>query len=257
MALRMALLGAFREVYLFGVDLGTRDPSAHHSKEAIYNRNADWQPAEDNPVIAMTIELPGNFGGKSYTNQILHWARMMMGQTIATFSTAKIFNCSDGASIPGTFPKLAQTIRVPDKPARKVIACGRLRAELDSKRPGDMASIARVKKLRDAFREYYKALRSETARAINERVDFVTFYERLYGHLVKKNENPFQTVLRSVNIGTLMMCCQSGYYYYRRVPADKQLDVMRVFLNALDERLQAMAATVDALLAKLSSTQAR
>src|SRR5262249_45046735 len=159
-----------------------RNPQAHHTKDSIYSRRPDWEEERKaNPVTAMTIELPGNFGGKSYTNQILHWARMMMGQTIMAFSAAKIFNCSDGASIPGTFPKLAQAIRVPDLKVRKAVTLSRLKHEVDPKRPGEMATTERIKTLRDAFQQYYAMLREEVTCAIEENIDFITFYDRLYG----------------------------------------------------------------------------
>jgi hypothetical protein len=254
LALRAAMVMAFREVYLFGVDLGTRDASAHHARDAIYHQDEKWLGfIIDNPVTAMTIELPGNFGGRAYTNQILHWARMMMVQTIEVFSNAKIYNCSDGTSIPGTLPKLSRTIQLKTPVGRKNIILARLREELDAKKPGEMVPPKTLDAARVAFREYYRLLRIEIAKAADLREGFIPFYARMLPYLARNGEREFQTLLRSVNIGTLMMCFQSGFYFCRRVPETEESDVMKVFLDALDERVDIMARTIDYLMSQLQS----
>ena len=60
LALRAALLLCFRQIYLFGVDLGTRNLDKHHSQDAIYYRVDEW--ATKHNQDAMSIEMPANFG---------------------------------------------------------------------------------------------------------------------------------------------------------------------------------------------------
>ena len=67
--------------------------------------------------------------------------------------------------------------------------------------------------------------------------------------------DPLQSVLRAINVGTVMMCFQVGYYFWRRVPADRQSSVMRCFLGALDDRLASMSLNLDALLDRLLELQ--
>ncbi len=252
LALRVAELMQFRELYLFGVDLGTRDPSQHHASNSIYDSHANWAyEQKTDPVKIMKIEMPANFGGKAYTNAILHWARMMMGQCIETFSFAKIYNCSDGVSIPGTLPKLAQTIRLGSPPGLKPIVLQRMRAELDAKRAGEMAPLAGIKSARAAFREYYDGLLALIDEHIAAGSGFIEFYDAVAPFLAGSGPSWFQTVLRSVNIGTMMMGFQIGYYFYRRVEESERQETMRVFLDAMAAMLTTCRGFIDDLFAEL------
>ena len=161
LALRAALVMAFREIYLFGVDLGTRHPDRAHSSGTIYQKDEGWKADEKVPLKQMNIPLPGNFGGEAWTNQILHWARMMMGQTIEMFSTAQIYNCCDGVAIPGTIPKLARTVQIKTPSALRAVALDRIRREMPLVEPGSMAPAARMLALRLSLAQYYAEWRGE------------------------------------------------------------------------------------------------
>jgi hypothetical protein len=252
LALRTAELMAFREIYLFGVDLGTRDASQHHAAGSIYHSNEEWAAAHaHDPIKVMKIEMPGNFGGKAYTNVILHWARMMMGQSIEAFSFAKIYNCSDGVSIPGTLPKLAHTIRLAVPPGRKQTIVKRMKAELERKRAGEMAPLEEIEAVRVAFAGYYNQLLHLIDKTRQAGTGFTDFYEAVTPFLAERGESRFQTVLRSVNVGTFMMCFQIGYYFYRRVSDAERPAAMEVFLTALADRLQEMRESVDGIFVTL------
>jgi hypothetical protein len=252
LALRVAELMAFRELYLFGVDLGTRDASQHHASGSIYDSHADWAAEQKtDPVKRMNIEMPGNFGGKTYTNAILHWARMMMGQSIEAFSFARIYNCSDGVSIPGTLPKLAQTVRLAVPPGRKQIVIERMKTELESKRAGEMAPLDETIAVRAAFQDYYDGLLQLIVEHRAAGSGFIEFYDSVAPFLAGAGPNRFQIVLRSVNVGTLMMCFQIGYYFYRRVTDEERTAMMNTFFDALGDCLATSRANLDALFAEL------
>jgi hypothetical protein len=252
LALRVAELMAFRELYLFGVDLGTRDASQHHASGSIYDSHADWAAAQTtDPVKLMNIEMPGNFGGKTYTNAILHWARMMMGQSIEAFSFARIYNCSDGVSIPGTLPKLAQTVRLAVPPGRKESALQRMKTELDGKQAGEMAPLDETIAARTAFQDYYDGLLQLIAEHRAAGSGFIDFYDAVAPFLAGKGSSRFQVVLRSVNIGTMMMCFQIGYYFYRRVAENERPATMGVFFDGLSDCLLTSRAHIDTLFADL------
>ena len=110
LGLRLSRTLGFREIFLFGVDLGARDPDRHHSKDAIYCTDEEWGKAYTRNQERMTIPLPGNFGGTVYTNRVLLWFRMMMADFLLMVPDLTVWNCSDGASIPGTTPRLASQV---------------------------------------------------------------------------------------------------------------------------------------------------
>jgi hypothetical protein len=254
LAMRAALVMAFRELYLFGVDLGSRTGAAHHAKDTIYNEDPGWLAAhEADPLKIMNIELPGNFGGTAFTNQILHWARMMMAQAIDAFSTAKIYNCCDGVAVPGTLPKLARTIRIDRPDSRKAVVLARLSREMTAKQAGEMAPRATLADFRRDAAEHYAWMLDEIARCRDEAAGLVTLYERLQACLARKGASPFQPVLRAIDIGTVMMCFQIGYYFYRRIAEAERPAMMRVFVDKLADLVRVMASSLDDLVVQLAA----
>lgn len=256
LALRAATLLCFKELYLFGVDLGTRDALQHHTKESVYYKDKWWQGRlEIDPHQQMSIEMPGNFGGKAYTSTVLHWTRMMMAQGIEAFSFAKIFNCSDGVQIPGTTPRLPSSIRL-DAPAnRKPILLARAKRELSRKAQGEMIPAEQLRGASTAFAEFYDQMIALIDEAAATEMPFIEFYERMAPFLREAGENPFQVVLRSVNIGTLMMSFQIAYFFVRRVTEQEQSAVMAVYLRALRERLAVMQRSVEGVFTELLETR--
>jgi hypothetical protein len=254
LALRAALIMAFQDIYLFGIDLGARDPRAHHAKDTFYGEDSLAAAAQvTDPNKVMNIELPANFGGLARTNQILHWARMMMAQAIEVFSNARIYNCSDGASIPGTMPKLARSIRL-DVPAnRRDAVVQRLWRDLAACEPGQLAPAETLRALQASCDEQYRNLANMVDEALRDRTDFVAFYERVEPLLDNRKPARFQKVFRAANVGTLMMCFQIGYYFYNRIPRSERGAMTAVFLRQLGDRLAAMQAGMDELLARLAS----
>ena len=258
LALRAATLLCFKELYLFGVDLGTRDPGRHHSTKTVYY-SADWWKGvlEIDPNLQMSIELPGNFGGKAYTSTVLHWARMMMAQGIESFSFSKIFNCSDGVRIPGTTPRLPSAIKVDAPPGRKQMVLARIDRELTPKARREMIPLDQLIAIRAAFVEYYADILALVDEAAIGDMPFRTFYERMVPFLRERGPSPYQITLRGVNIGTLMMSFQIAYYFVRRVPEQEQPAVMAVYLKALRERLVVMSDELDGVFATLEADHAK
>ena len=107
-ALRTALAMGFGTCYLFGVDCGTKDTSRQHSLQSIYF-HADIFNAE--PRTDMTYTFRGNFGGVVKSNWILMFTRLMIAEVCRVYRPT-VFNCSDGAEIRGTTPKVAEAVKL-------------------------------------------------------------------------------------------------------------------------------------------------
>jgi hypothetical protein len=236
LAIRAALLLCFRQLYLFGVDLGSRDSEKHHSRDAIYYRADDWQKGYSQD--AMQIEMPANFGGKAYTNSTLHWTRMMMAQGIEMFSFAKIYNCSDGVQIPGTLPKLPRTLKLDAPLHRKPLLLQRLEAELIEKRAGEMIPADNLQSIGAAFRDWYDELLAIIGDARATGMPYMDFYEKCAPLLAERGPKTYQAALRSVHVGFMMICFQVGYFFYRRVDADLRVGLMAAFLDAIQARIE-------------------
>lgn len=106
-AVDFALSIGFKNVYLFGVDMGFKDKEMHHSIHTAYHEDLS-----DDAVLEKMLakrpesdtDVPGNFGGKVATNKILSVARQMMGNEISANPSARVFNLNDGAMIRGAIP---------------------------------------------------------------------------------------------------------------------------------------------------------
>ena len=99
LALSVAREAGCRCLYLFGIDLGARDPAVHHGQDSPYMRG-ELEYASRKP-----LEVPGNFGGVVYADNIYLLAKLMKEADIAEFGHGTAyFNCSDGARIDGAEP---------------------------------------------------------------------------------------------------------------------------------------------------------
>lgn len=125
MAVSFALGAGFERIYLFGVDMGYRDPEQHHARNTAYLGKL---PQDENGLRRLlsrkpddSLTLLGNFGGEVKTNGILDVARLYLEASLRACPHVKVYNLNDGARIkgaeplpPGDFPDLADA---PDKPA--------------------------------------------------------------------------------------------------------------------------------------------
>jgi hypothetical protein len=112
-AIHCALSLGFRDVYLFGMDFGARDPKQHHSRHSAYFTYTDdsemttWVPYD------FSDEVPANFGGTIQSGWILKWARNSASSAIRGVPSALVRNCSDGSLIPGAVPQDASELTLP------------------------------------------------------------------------------------------------------------------------------------------------
>lgn len=102
-------LGA-EEIYLFGVDFGSRFEGIHHAAQSAY------YTGEVENTTRFQKAVPANFGGSARTDAIFDWSRFALQRLIMGMRPARIFNCSDGALIEGTTPLRPEAIRVPETP---------------------------------------------------------------------------------------------------------------------------------------------
>lgn len=94
----------FKEVYLFGMDLGFVDVNQHHSKSSIFYNNKSGGELYAVQEQGWEISLvKGNFRPAIRTKFDFKLSLRMLEKTIQQMS-AEVYNCSDGAKIEGTIP---------------------------------------------------------------------------------------------------------------------------------------------------------
>ncbi len=141
----------FRHLYLFGVDCGRRADTSHHAKDVVYLEkdydnwlgDASLQKIEN----SFDREAPANFGGMVETSWKLEYSRTLFLRA-RQFHDLRLFNCSDGAEIPGARPKASAAVRLPplDRPRRSILDT--VAGQLAEYAPGALLDIADLRSQR-------------------------------------------------------------------------------------------------------------
>lgn len=175
-AMRMAMGMGFTTLYLFGVDCGAKSEAKKHSSLAVYNESARFKQFEDMMDMAYTAQ--GNFGGTVKADWVFTFSRLMLERLTVSFGL-KVYNCSDGARIAGTIPRLATSITLPGKPLDRALIKARLRAVLPEYQPGQLLATTTFGSLRGEAEQFRTDLLAVIDAAIAEDRDFVAFWRRL------------------------------------------------------------------------------
>ncbi len=140
-AFATALTLGFRDIHLFGVDCGARDPARKdHSTESVYF-TMDRLKNHKRPEYSLV--QPGNFGGTVRSNWVYDMTRQML-EALQRVYRANLFNCSDGAMIKGSTPKAAASLTFPASAADKGQLKQALLRDLPHFEPGAFFSHGKV-----------------------------------------------------------------------------------------------------------------
>ena len=173
--LRTALSMGFGTFYLFGVDCGSKDVNRQHSKQSVYF-HADLFKAE--PLTDMTYTFRGNFGGLVKSNWVLMFTRMMIAEACRIYRP-QVFNCSDGAEIRYTTPKVVQAVKLAELTRSRAQIKDSIRKLLRPCGPKELLaeiSFERLKEETEAFRR--DGLRVIESAAGDEK-NFIGFWRNL------------------------------------------------------------------------------
>ncbi|NWO02282.1 MAG: motility associated factor glycosyltransferase family protein [Idiomarinaceae bacterium] len=116
----------FKEVYLFGMDLGFVDVNQHHSRHSIFYNNKSGDQLYEVQEQGWEISLvKGNFRPVVRTKFDFKLSLRMVEKTLQQMD-AEIYNCSDGAKIEGALPLRSDLLLISSsadeaQKARKVI----------------------------------------------------------------------------------------------------------------------------------------
>lgn len=103
-ALVMGYNLGFKSFYLFGIDLGHKKGSNHHSKKSIYytedENDLDLYDLDEDKFK----EVEGNFGGTFICDSFFNQSNANLSKQILAFDDLYCTNLSDGAQINGSLP---------------------------------------------------------------------------------------------------------------------------------------------------------
>lgn len=125
----LALKLGFKNVYLFGVDLGFIDESHHHARSSMYYDENDGKSHETQALVEQTHKIysknepvPGNFREEVLATEDLIYSRDGMRLSVLAHPEARVFNLNDGARIGGTEPLAPEDFALPSDESIKAAA---------------------------------------------------------------------------------------------------------------------------------------
>lgn len=239
LACRAAAAMGFSEIYLFGVDLGSRQASRQHAADSLYSRNEDWMALS--PLIQ---PVEANFGGLAYTNKQFLAARATFQQFLAGTDTGRVLNCSDGIQILGTEPLRSEEISL-STPDTTPAQCARsLLDPLPRKAAvGEIQGKEFTKYFSETTQRFEKirTILCEAKGIAPLPEDPVTvLHDRLKPFIVGGHLDPAHTVdasVRTTFTGTIIAALQFGRFFEARMSVDQKFDFFTKFVDALDAEL--------------------
>jgi hypothetical protein len=123
-AVASAIALGFKEMYLFGVDMGFKNKDHHHSKNSGYYTNEKFKTEAPD-----TYSYPGNFCEEVQTTQDYDFSRFQIEHVLQKNPDVKCFNCSDGVKIALTTPLRSQAINSENADGRKQTVLNKIQHE--------------------------------------------------------------------------------------------------------------------------------
>lgn len=255
--LRFALGMGFTEVYLFGTDLGTRIQSEHHSRKSAYYIDQEFMDSfpEHLAVRRFDRQQDANFGGMVHTNTDFLFARLFMYNCVKLYPTAKVYNCSDGAHIPGTIPLMPKLLAL-QPAARKADELARLRRDLEHVKAGETLQADTLRELDAHMAEWVRGFRRTLTKIERDRPHPFKAYEALLKHFFPREGQPgrFEHVTIQLFVGSMLTLFQAYFRYYRRVPTEQRDALFDLFMplyrSVLDELVDCQRGLMAMLIAE-------
>jgi len=221
----------FREIYLIGVDMGSKVEGQYHADGTVFSTGVlpESRSAQD--------RLPGNLGGTSSGEAILNWSRSILEATLRAAPYTKVYNLSDGVRIQGATPCVSRAVELNGPPLDHEAIVRELRAQFTPFGPDLLRKAWDPQVRRPAIDALFETVtgRLEAARDAGEE-DLGWIDDML--PILRPGEDGSGIELVFM-LGTLMMMTGVSGWYWRRIadPAQRA----RYARIVIDEALAAVA----------------
>lgn len=243
---RFAIGMGFKQVYMFGIDFGSRVAEYHHSKQSSYYTDKDFMYSFQG--TKESTEFPhksdGNLGGTVLTSDSFLLSRLFMQKLMNASKGFTVYNCSDGIEIPMTLPKLPETVRIDAQPEDRDRALKVLANEIDREAAGADAPLERFLELRTTAEIWFeKAYRTVDGLTEDDVADPFESYDRIW-KLFEVPEggerDPIEVVVWQSIYGSTMTMFNQWFRMHRRIEDGDEGKLYRLFLTELRAFLETM-----------------
>ncbi len=221
---RLGLGLGFRELYMFGTDLGARQRDNHHSRKSIYYTDETFLETHPDHLIQtkFPLQVPGNLGGKVWTHHSFLLSRTFFTMLLPAYPQSKVYNCSDGAIIPGAIPKLTHKVEITATPQDKQKALEKAFSELTPLEPGYAIDAGAISLLRNETRAWYALLKDAVDRYSDGEADIYDLYDTIVSLIPERDSDRVPRTLYQMNVGSVMIGFQFLWNVIRRLPEDRR-----------------------------------
>jgi hypothetical protein len=235
----------FREMHLFGLDMGSKVEGRFHAEGSVYGAGLRTEVAKPNRRFA------GNFGGEVTGETIFNWSRKVLEGVLQVHRGVRAYNCSDGVRIAGAIPKVARAVELGRTPLdRAVLQAGIAkflrRYSLDHLRRtwSDQDSRAEAE-------ETFCSIEGILDRAAGDPEPGIAWIHDIFE--VVRPDNKAKAVITAYLSGTLSICIGCANWYDRRIAdlGDRRrcrriaIEEFRALVGALRDELSALFDEVD------------
>jgi hypothetical protein len=251
-----ALEMGFREIYLFGVDLGGRAAGRHHSVYSPYTQ-ADAEVKLEQDLFefegALDRPLPGNFGGIVLADVNFVWSRDTMERMIERHRVGHtIYNCSDGLRIAGTIPKMSSSVKLKDDPDLKRRTLEQVDAGMEEWAPQRFTAMWGRQDWRKMVHDLLGDLRAIVS---DEASDIPDLCSRMAVRLINDHERLPTFAEFFVRGSAFLTLLVTDYYTKRQMEPERQAEFAVIVRNELLETLRQMGDLVDVFFEKLPTAE--
>ncbi len=241
LAVRSALSMGFFEFYLFGIDLGSKQPDKHHSTSSVYGTAEDEYWKSGSQMEPLTIPVEGNLGSTVYTNRPFLLTRMFFKRLFSMFQMCHFFNCSDGVKLEGATAVIPSTL-VAEKgimPHEDMVkAC---RSSLPFHEAGDLFQPHLIDEFRVAVTGWFDKADALAAAAPERTIqEVVADFLPMLQPSSYMTKHSVDSAAKGMCTGTMITILQFGYSTARRLPAKDRPRFMKLFAEALADCLHWM-----------------
>ena len=248
-AVRAALSLGFRDIFLVGVDLGSRDPDRHHSQKSIYMADETFLEThpEHRQASKYPIKRPGSLGGTVFVNTSFLYAAMYMSNLMRVFPGTRVVNLSDGARIDGAVPKLPHVARIDNEAANKTRDLQIVANTMQDGSGYKGFDADEMRRLQGAMHRFLDDL----VGLFRELRDPVELFDAIKDQFYALDDGPIDRTINAYLWGTALMFYQFIYITVRRLPEEARAEFLDAVCTRSADRIAALQTDFDALIDEL------
>lgn len=205
----------------------------------------EWRSRYESRLGQMTVERPGNFGGKAYTNQLLEYFLHVSQSIIAASRDITFFNCSDGVRIEHTIPKAPKAVRLTSTMVDRRDTIPKILAAAPPRAAGDMIDRQRAYRFQAMYRDWQQDITSKLIALEIAGADLIAIHDAVAASIDAGEEMGEARGIGTTSRGSLSLMLLHALQCAIRHDLLADREMLSAVTTGLREAVSAMADAVD------------